>query len=181
MCDMQRIIYSVIKYSSKQWRKHLHCYYAERVSLIFTEMSEVVSFIVFHIHSFQVTFHEAIERPNRNQDYVFTRVRCFPLFSLLLAINATAFNYLSLDAEGAEIQVPIFIHCHSCVDYLWLLNILYLPDPLLAYIDMIYSQYLLHMMCNCDTSMNSQLQCGIWVVGSGISCTHDAVVNTFLK
>ena len=96
----------------------MHCYYAERVSLIFTEMSEVVSFIVFHIHSFQVTFREAIERPNRNQEYVFTRVKCFPLFSLLLAINATAFNYLSLDAEGAEIQVPIFIDCHSCVDYL---------------------------------------------------------------
>jgi len=76
-------------------------------------MSEVVSFIVFHIHSFQVTFREAIERPNRNQEYVFTRVKCFPLFSLLLAINATAFNYLSLDAEGAEIQVPIFIDCLS--------------------------------------------------------------------
>jgi hypothetical protein len=46
-----------------------------------------------------------VEGPDRNQEYVFTRVKCFPLFSLLLAINATAFNYLSLDAEGAEIQV----------------------------------------------------------------------------
>jgi hypothetical protein len=54
----------------------------------------------------QVTFREATEDPDRNQEYVFTRVKCFPLFSLLLAINATAFNYLSLDAEGAEIQVP---------------------------------------------------------------------------
>lgn len=53
----------------------------------------------------EVTFREAIERFNRNQEYVFTRVKCFPLFSLLLAINATTFNYLSLDAEGAEIQV----------------------------------------------------------------------------
>ncbi|GFG34479.1 hypothetical protein Cfor_06425 [Coptotermes formosanus] len=53
----------------------------------------------------EVTFREAIECPNRNQEYVFTRVKCFPLFSLLLAINATTFNYLSLDAEGAEIQV----------------------------------------------------------------------------
>lgn len=56
--------------------------------------------------SLQVTFREAIEGPDRNQEYVFTRVKCFPLFSLLLAINATSFNYLSLDAEGAEIQVP---------------------------------------------------------------------------
>ncbi|KDR16633.1 protein Star-like [Zootermopsis nevadensis] len=53
----------------------------------------------------EVTFREAIEGPDRNQEYVFTRVKCFPLFSLLLAINATSFNYLSLDAEGAEIQV----------------------------------------------------------------------------
>jgi len=153
----------------------------QKETLWFSQKCQVVTFIVFHIHSFQVTFREAIERPNRNQEYVFTRVKCFPLFSLLLAINATAFNYLSLDAEGAEIQVPIFIDCHSCVDYLWLLNILYVPDPHLAYIDMIYSQHLLHMMCNCDTSMNSQLKCEIWVVGSSISCTPNAVVNTFLK
>jgi hypothetical protein len=61
-----------------------------------------------HTPSLQVTFREATEGPDRNQEYVFTRVKCFPLFSLLLAINTTAFNYLSLDAEGAEIQVPKF-------------------------------------------------------------------------
>lgn len=35
----------------------------------------------------------------------FTRVKCFPLFSLLLAANMTKIDYLSLDAEGAEIRV----------------------------------------------------------------------------
>jgi hypothetical protein len=88
----------------------------------FTGILEVVSPIGFHIHSFQVTFREAIGHPHRNQEYVFTRVKCFPLFSLLLAINATAFNYLSLDAEGAEIQVLVFIDYHSCADYLQLLK-----------------------------------------------------------
>lgn len=68
-------------------------------------MSERVPLFKLCMPSFQVTFREAMEGPDRNQEYVFTRVKCFPLFSLLLAINATAFNYLSLDAEGAEIQV----------------------------------------------------------------------------
>ncbi|XP_069679360.1 protein Star-like [Periplaneta americana] len=53
----------------------------------------------------EVTFREVVDGPVRTHEHVFTRVKCFPLFSLLLAINATTFNYLSLDAEGAEIQV----------------------------------------------------------------------------
>lgn len=34
-----------------------------------------------------------------------TRVKCFPLFSLLLAINVTNVDYLSLESGGTELQV----------------------------------------------------------------------------
>ncbi|XP_042229106.1 protein Star-like isoform X2 [Homarus americanus] len=36
---------------------------------------------------------------------IFTRVKCFPLYSLLLALNTTRLDLLSLDVEGAELQV----------------------------------------------------------------------------
>ncbi|KAK3880717.1 hypothetical protein Pcinc_014809 [Petrolisthes cinctipes] len=36
---------------------------------------------------------------------IFTRVKCFPLYSLLLALNTTHVHFLSLDVEGAELQV----------------------------------------------------------------------------
>lgn len=36
---------------------------------------------------------------------IYTRVKCFPLYSLLLALNTTHINFLSLDVEGAELQV----------------------------------------------------------------------------
>ncbi|CAL4126911.1 unnamed protein product [Meganyctiphanes norvegica] len=36
---------------------------------------------------------------------IFTRVKCFPIFSLLLACNRTNIDLLSLDIEGAELQV----------------------------------------------------------------------------
>jgi hypothetical protein len=35
--------------------------------------------------------------------------QCFPLGALLLALNTTTVTYLSLDIEGAEIQVPAHI------------------------------------------------------------------------
>lgn len=34
-----------------------------------------------------------------------TRVQCFPLFSLLSAINVTKVDYFSLDAEGSELDI----------------------------------------------------------------------------
>lgn len=36
---------------------------------------------------------------------IYTRVKCFPLYSLLLALNVTHVDLLSLDVEGAELQV----------------------------------------------------------------------------
>uniref|UniRef100_A0A0P4WF87 Methyltransferase FkbM domain-containing protein n=1 Tax=Scylla olivacea TaxID=85551 RepID=A0A0P4WF87_SCYOL len=36
---------------------------------------------------------------------IYTRVKCFPLYTLLLALNTTHLNFLSLDVEGAELQV----------------------------------------------------------------------------
>ena len=38
---------------------------------------------------------------------IYTRVKCFPLFSLMLAFNHTTINFLSLDLEGVELQVGI--------------------------------------------------------------------------
>lgn len=40
-----------------------------------------------------------------DDDWFNTRVKCFPLYSLLLAINCTTIDYLSLEAEGSELQV----------------------------------------------------------------------------
>ncbi|KAK8747571.1 hypothetical protein OTU49_016464 [Cherax quadricarinatus] len=36
---------------------------------------------------------------------IYARVKCFPLYSLLLALNSTHVDFLSLDVEGAELQV----------------------------------------------------------------------------
>ena len=36
---------------------------------------------------------------------IYTRVKCFPLYSLLLAIGHTTIDLLSLDLEGVELQV----------------------------------------------------------------------------
>jgi FkbM family methyltransferase len=33
------------------------------------------------------------------------RVQCFPLFTLLAALNVSSVDYLSLDVEGAELDV----------------------------------------------------------------------------
>lgn len=63
----------------------------------------------------EVTFHQderdgvKINSVHANSliddDWFNTRVKCFPLYSLLLAINCTNIDYLSLDADGSEIQV----------------------------------------------------------------------------
>lgn len=40
-----------------------------------------------------------------DQDCFNTRVKCFPLYSLMLAMNVTNIDYLSLEAGGTELQV----------------------------------------------------------------------------
>lgn len=49
--------------------------------------------------------HIASQGEEANRRGIFTRVKCFPLYSLLLAINTTKVDLLSLDVEGAELQV----------------------------------------------------------------------------
>lgn len=49
--------------------------------------------------------HIASQGEEANRRGIFTRVKCFPLYSLLLAINTTEVDLLSLDVEGAELQV----------------------------------------------------------------------------
>lgn len=42
-----------------------------------------------------------------NQSWFFPRAKCFPLFSLMLAVNRTAIDVLSLGVQGQELQVCI--------------------------------------------------------------------------
>ncbi|GLV34252.1 Star [Carabus blaptoides fortunei] len=63
----------------------------------------------------EVTFHQderdgvKINSVHANSliddDWFNTRVKCFPLYSLLLAINCTTVDYLILDTDGTELQV----------------------------------------------------------------------------
>ncbi|XP_050303337.1 protein Star [Anthonomus grandis grandis] len=40
-----------------------------------------------------------------NPDWLVIRVKCFPLYSLLLAINTSNIDYLALETDGTELQV----------------------------------------------------------------------------
>ncbi|XP_067006873.2 protein Star isoform X3 [Anabrus simplex] len=55
----------------------------------------------------EVTFRQvpSMDDQTVRAQATFTRVKCFPLFSLLLAANMTTADFLSLHAEGAEMQV----------------------------------------------------------------------------
>ena len=48
---------------------------------------------------------------------IYTRVKCFPLYTLLLALNTTHLNFLSLDVEGAELQVSGDVFWWGIVGY----------------------------------------------------------------
>jgi hypothetical protein len=41
------------------------------------------------------------------------KIQCFPLYSILLAINRTHVDYFSLDIEGAELKVLSTIPWHK--------------------------------------------------------------------
>ena len=43
----------------------------------------------------------------------FPTVQCFPLYSILLAVNRTTVDYLSLDVEGHEMQIIKTIPWHK--------------------------------------------------------------------
>ncbi|XP_064087954.1 protein Star-like isoform X2 [Macrobrachium nipponense] len=67
--------------------------------------------------------HIASGSEEKHHQGIFTRVKCFPLYSLLLALNTTTLDLLSLDVEGAELQVlktlpwnKVTIHV-VCVEY----------------------------------------------------------------
>nr|ADJ97385.1 star [Tribolium castaneum] len=57
----------------------------------------------------EVTFHQEnevkINSVVDDPDWFTTRIKCFPLFSLLLAMNVTTIDYLSLESAGTELQV----------------------------------------------------------------------------
>ncbi|KAJ8941068.1 hypothetical protein NQ318_003249 [Aromia moschata] len=62
----------------------------------------------------EVTLHQETDEVKINSvhvnslddpDWFNTRVKCFPLLSLLLAMNDTNIDYLSLDTGGTELQV----------------------------------------------------------------------------
>lgn len=47
----------------------------------------------------------SIHSNNFDDDFFNTRVKCFPLYSLLLAMNKTTIDYFSLNTGGTELQV----------------------------------------------------------------------------
>lgn len=52
-----------------------------------------------------------------NQSWFFPRAKCYPLFSLMLAVNRTTIDVLSLGVQGQELEV------FFCVKLtLWLLH-----------------------------------------------------------
>lgn len=62
----------------------------------------------------EVTYHQDTDGVKINSihansiedpDWFNVRVKCFPLFSLLLAMNVTTIDYLSLETKGTELQV----------------------------------------------------------------------------
>lgn len=59
---------------------------------------------------------------------IFTRVKCFPLFSLLLALNHTNIDLLSLDIEGAELQVLKTIPWESVHISVIIVEYVHLPE-----------------------------------------------------
>lgn len=42
-----------------------------------------------------------------NQSWFFPRAKCYPLFSLMLAVNRTTIDVLSLGVQGQELEVCI--------------------------------------------------------------------------
>ena len=77
---------------------------------------------------FQIPYHQESEvqvtklgeGPNSlitpDDGFPTTRLKCFPLYSVLLAYNATIIDYLSLDSSDAqdEQQVRILVDSYRC-------------------------------------------------------------------
>lgn len=78
--------------------------------------------MVFHINSvagkiFNRTNEEQTS-PKKNKKMWFkedrlTRVQCFPLYSILLAVGQTNIDYFSLDVEGSETDVLTNVPWHK--------------------------------------------------------------------
>ena len=49
----------------------------------------------------------------KKQENIIYKIQCFPLYSILLAINRTYVDYFSLDIEGAELKVLSTIPWHK--------------------------------------------------------------------
>ena len=47
---------------------------------------------------------------SNNKDGVYTELQCFPLYSVLMAVGNPTVNLFSLDVEGAEFQVLLFVN-----------------------------------------------------------------------
>ena len=46
-----------------------------------------------------------IGEPDRSLSWLSYKVHCFPLYSILTAVNVSAVDYLSLDVDGSELDV----------------------------------------------------------------------------
>ncbi|KAJ8966115.1 hypothetical protein NQ317_011020 [Molorchus minor] len=61
--------------------------------------------VTLHQESDEVKINSIHSNSLDEPDWFNTRVKCFPLFSLLLAMNVTNIDYLSLETGGTELQV----------------------------------------------------------------------------
>ena len=87
-----------------------------------------LTFVIVIVSSFQVEFEArilaAMSHINSNDtlninnssagggNIRLAQVQCFPLYSILLAVGRTKVDFLSLDVEGAELQVLSTIPWH---------------------------------------------------------------------
>jgi hypothetical protein len=58
-------------------------------------------------------FENHLEKNNKDEQYRSFEAQCFPLYSLLKAINVTTVDYFSLDVEGAELSILKTIPWHK--------------------------------------------------------------------
>ncbi|XP_060528365.1 protein Star [Cylas formicarius] len=61
--------------------------------------------VTLHQETDGVKINSVYSNSLEDPDWLVTRVKCFPIYSLLLAMNVTSVDYFSLQSEGTELQV----------------------------------------------------------------------------
>lgn len=70
-----------------------------------------------------------INRINGDQSWFNPRAKCYPLYSLMLAINRSKIDLLSLGCQGQELDVSIMQQTKSKTEHLIETNFYFFLDP----------------------------------------------------